>query len=156
MTSITDVVASMLHAVDDLDWEAIRARFTTELEIDYTSLWGGDPETVTIDELLARWQRLLPGFDVTQHLIGPVVVSGGDEDAISCTTNVRGYHRLAGATWMAAGRYDMRLVRSGGSEWRIAALTLRCYYEEGDRALVDAATQRVTDGTGGRVTAVAA
>jgi hypothetical protein len=115
----------MLHAVDDLDWETVRSSFTTEVEIDYTSLWGGEPETLTADQLIDRWRQLLPGFDATQHLIGPVAVTEADELTASCTMNVRGYHRVGDATWMVAGRYVMRLERTDGSDWRIAALTLR-------------------------------
>jgi hypothetical protein len=145
---LTDVIATMLHAVDDLDWETVRSCFTTEVEIDYTSLWGGEPETLTADELIDRWQQLLPGFDATQHLIGPVAVTEVDELTASCTTNVRGYHRVGDATWMVAGRYDMRLERVDGSDWRIAALRLRHYYDDGDRGLVEVATKRAVEGAG--------
>lgn len=148
MTPVADVVATMLHAVDDLDWKAVRSSFATEVGIDYTSLWGGEPETLTADELIDRWRQLLPGFDTTQHLIGPVVVTEVDERTASCTTNVRGYHRIGGATWMAAGRYIMRLVRADGVGWQIAAMTLRCYYEDGDRGLVDVAIERAAQGQG--------
>lgn len=138
----------MLHAVDDLHWETVRSSFTTEVETDYTSLWGGEPETLTADQLIERWQQLLPGFDATQHLIGPVVVNEADEFTASCTTNVRSYHRVGDAAWMVAGRYVIRLVRADGSDWRIAALTLRHYYEDGDRGLVDVATKRAAEGEG--------
>jgi hypothetical protein len=152
MRSIGDVVATMLHAVDDLDWDAVSASFTAEIATDYTSLWGGEPQVLTVDQLISWWRQLAPGFDTTQHLIGPVVVTDADEHSATCTTNVRGYHHVDGATWMVAGRYDMRLVRSGGSDWQIAAVTLHRYYEDGDRDLADAATKRVAEGTGRRVT----
>lgn len=71
-----------------------------------------------------------------------------DELTASCTTNVRGYHRVGDATWMVAGRYVMRLERADGSDWRIAAMTLRHYYDDGDRGLVDVAIKRAVDGAG--------
>ena len=141
----TDVVVTMLHAVDDLDWDAVRACFAGEVATDYTSLWGGEPETLTADQLIGWWRQLAPGFDATQHLIGPVVVTEADQATVTCTTNVRAYHRIDDATWMVAGRYVVRVVRSGESGWRIAAVTLRHYYEDGDRGLVDAATKRVAE-----------
>ncbi|WP_053205018.1 hypothetical protein [Jiangella muralis] len=52
------------------------------------------------------------------------------------------------ANWMVAGWYDIRV-----SDGRIAAITLRPTYEEGDRALTEAATARCAAGTGGRVAA---
>jgi len=42
----------------------------------------------------------------------------------------------------------MRLERADGSDWRIAALTLRSYYDDGDRGLVEAATKRAAEGAG--------
>ena len=148
MMPVTDVIATMLHAVDDLDWGTVRSSFTTEVEIDYTSLWGGEPETLTADELIDRWRQLLPGFDATQHLIGPVAVTEADQLTASCATNVRGYHRVGDATWMVAGRYVMHLVRADGSDWRIVTLTLRHYYDDGDRGMVDVATKRAAERAG--------
>ena len=75
-------------------------------------------------------------------------MTGADEFTASCTTNVRGYHQVGDSTWMAAGRYIMRLVRADGVGWQIAAMTLRCYYEDGDRGLVDVATKRAAQGQG--------
>jgi len=62
---------------------------------DYTLLWGGEPERLPSTELVSRWQRLLPGFDATQHLIGPVVVTRADEHSATCATAVRAYHRTS-------------------------------------------------------------
>jgi hypothetical protein len=140
-------VARVLHAVDDLDWDTVRATLAAELAIDYTSLWGGQAQRLPVGELLTGWQELVPGFDATQHLIGPIVVTQPDDHTAGCDTNVRAYHRLAGATWLVAGRYLMNLTRTTGS-WRITGITLRVAYKEGDRALVEAARQRVAAGTG--------
>jgi hypothetical protein len=42
---------------------------------------------------------------------------------------------------MVAGHYTAVLKRRE-SRWKIAALTLKVFYEEGDRALVDRARER--------------
>ncbi|SDS39241.1 nuclear transport factor 2 family protein [Jiangella sp. DSM 45060] len=142
---MTDSVTSLLHAVDTLDWDGVLAVLADEVRLDYTSLWGGSPETVAGPEVVARWRALLPGFDATQHLTGPVLADGDRR-----TTTVRGYHHLVDgerrSTWMVAGWYDVRV--SGD---RIAAITLHATYEEGDRALTEAATARCEAGAGGRV-----
>ena len=104
----------MLHAVDDLDWETVRSSFTTEVEIDYTSLWGGEPETLTADQLIDRWRQLLPGFDATQHLIGPVAVTEADELTASCTINVRA--TIASATRPGWSRDARSCVWSGPTD----------------------------------------
>jgi hypothetical protein len=102
---------------------------------------------------VTRWQQLLPGFDATQHLTGPAVVTDDGDGEVSCTTTVRGYHYLRAdgdaRTWTVAGRYRIGLVADGES-WRISALTLDVSYEEGDRALVEQASSRVAAGAPAR------
>ena len=43
--SDTDVITRMLHAIDRLDWPAVRDCFADVITTDYTSLWGGEVET---------------------------------------------------------------------------------------------------------------
>lgn len=144
---MNDPVTALLHAVDALDWDGVLAVLAPEVRLDYTSLWGGEAETVAAAEAVARWRGLLPGFDATQHLTGPVLAGADGRRA----TTVRAYHHLVDGerrgTWMVAGRYDVRVDAAG----RIAAITLHAAYEEGDRALTEAATARCAAGAGGRV-----
>lgn len=149
-----DVFTTMLHAIDDLDWDAFRASFAPQIALDYTSLWGGEPESVSVVDLMASWQQLAHGFDATQHLTGSIVVTSADDLRATCRTTVRAYHHIVdddrnGATWMVAGQYTVGLLR-GADRWTIDAITLRVHYEDGDRALVDIARQRTTTGVGGR------
>jgi hypothetical protein len=127
-----DAVVAFFHAVDDCDWMAIRAGLADDLEVDYSSLFGGDPERLAAEALIERWQGLLPGFDVTQHLLGPLLVIG---ERVEC--NVRAYHHLGRQTWMVAGRYTLALAGS-----RIAGIVLHTKYEDGDRALTQEAAKR--------------
>jgi hypothetical protein len=151
-----DLFPLMLHAIDSLDWDTFRSTFTNEIALDYTSLWGGEPEKVTIDELVARWQPFAAGFDGTQHLTGPIVIVDEDHGhRATAVTTVRGYHHLVGdegtsATWMVSGRYQIHFDHSPDRGWRISAITLALAYEEGDRGLVDIAQRRGATGVGGR------
>jgi hypothetical protein len=72
---MNEPVTALLHAVDTLDWDGVLAVLAPEVRLDYTSLWGGAAETVAAGEVVTRWRGLLPGFDATQHLTGPVLVS---------------------------------------------------------------------------------
>ncbi|MGH4014276.1 MAG: nuclear transport factor 2 family protein [Pseudonocardiaceae bacterium] len=125
---VRDAVTRMLHAIDALDWPGVEAAFADELRIDYSSLFDGEPETVTTAELIARWRGLLPGFDATQHMTGPVIVSiSAEGGAASADTHVRGYHHIAdaqgGSVWQVAGHYIMELVKQA-DRWKITSLTL--------------------------------
>lgn len=142
---MNDPVTALLHAVDTLDWDGVLAVLADEVRLDYTSLWGGVVETVPAPEVVVRWRGLLPGFDATQHLTGPVL-SDGDRRS----TTVRAYHHAVdgdrSGTWLVAGRYDIGVDGAG----RITAITLHAAYEEGDRALTEVATARCAAGSGGR------
>jgi hypothetical protein len=144
--SAADDVVRFFHAVDDRDWRAVRAGLTDEVHADYSSLSGGGPEQLAADALIARWQGLLPGFDGTQHLLGPPAITVAGDDA-TVDVNVRGYHHLDGSTWLVAGRYTLTLRREAGA-WRVAGIVLRTTYQEGDRSLAEQATARAA-GHGG-------
>ena len=151
--SPTDVFTTMLHGVDTLDWDTVRSSFAERVDLDYTELWGGEAATVPIDDLVSDWTELATGFDATQHLTGPIVVTRQDGDRVECATTFRAYHHVtedAGpSTWLVVGRYDIRLVLDRGRR-RIQAITLHLAYEGGDRRLVELARKRSRDRAGGR------
>ncbi|WP_205856580.1 nuclear transport factor 2 family protein [Phytoactinopolyspora endophytica] len=148
---VGEAVAAMLHAIDNVDWDSAYASFAATVTIDYTSLWGGEPETLDAGELIMRWRKLLPGFDSTQHLLGPVVTTAQDEHQATCTASIRAYHHLAdgqdASTWMVAGQYVMTLERLTDG-WKIRGITLNVAYEEGGRTVIERAQERVAAGRG--------
>lgn len=133
-------VAAMTALVDIQDWEGLGRCFADRLILDYTSLWGGEPQEVSRVELLGQWQGLLPGFDATWHELGPVAVSV-QGDRASAEAPVSGTHLLGDEAWTVEGRYSCRLVRASG-EWRIAFLAYVNENETGDRALAEEAKKR--------------
>jgi SnoaL-like protein len=134
------VLTRMLHALDDLDWDAVRACLADEVRTDYTELFGGEVETVPGDELVKRWQGLVPGFDATQHMTGPCLVDDR-EGGLVAQTHVRAYHRLGDAVWGVHGHYVVPLERTPAG-WRIAGITLRMFHQEGDTDLTARAGER--------------
>ncbi|HTE45051.1 MAG TPA: hypothetical protein VK636_07395, partial [Gemmatimonadaceae bacterium] len=60
-------------------------------------------------------------------------------------THIRAYHRMQGAeggdVWMVAGHYDVRL-RSIDGAWKIAAITLTVFYQEGNFSIPQIARAR--------------
>lgn len=138
------VLTGLLQAADDLDWEAVRDRLADEVRTDYSELFGGEAETLSADELVKRWQGLLPGFDATQHLLGTGLVEerGG---GLVLRTHVRAYHYIDGAdggpVWGVHGHYVVPLERAP-SGWKIAGITLRLFHQEGNTVLPALAGER--------------
>lgn|SRR5689334_6479893 len=141
----TGAVVRFFHDVDRQDWAGLRAALTDSVRTDYTSLFGGSVERVAADELLDRWRGLLPGFDATQHLLGPfapadppAALAEPGDTWLEC--NVRAYHRLGSEVWLVAGRYTLG-VRDDGVP-RIGCIVLHTAYQDGDPGLVERATAR--------------
>ena len=135
----------MLHAIDARDWDGVRRAFAAEVDIDYSTLFGAPAATVDADAHVAGWRAFAAAFDATQHITGPIVVTPAT-DAVTANTHVRAYHRIQGApggdTWMVAGHYEVRLLHSA-DEWKIAAITLTVFYQEGNLTLPARARARV-------------
>jgi SnoaL-like domain len=128
-----DVITPMLHAIDRLDCDAVRDSFTDDVALDYTSLWGGDPEQLPADELMSRWREVVSEFAATQHHIGPLVISDDHVEA-----HVVAYHWLPhGGAWTVHGNYIARL-----KDGKIAELTLQTYHASGSDDLPTVAAQR--------------
>jgi SnoaL-like domain len=148
---IQNRIATMLNALDALDWETVRASFGPRVAVDYTSLFGGTAETLATDTLLERWRGLLPGFEATQHLIGPVMVTEHGVGVATAEAQVRGYHYVSGAeggsVWMAAGRYQFAMEQQE-REWKIGGITLHLAYQEGNLGMPAIAQARVAAGQG--------
>ena len=135
MTDI-QVITRMLHAIDDANWQGVRDSFTDPVRTDYTSLWGGEPETLPVDELVRRWSEFAAGFAATQHHTGPFVAS---DDKVE--THVVAYHWFSeadgGGTWAVHGHYVARVM-----DGRIAELTLHAFHAGGHDGLPAIAGQR--------------
>ncbi|MEM9809511.1 MAG: nuclear transport factor 2 family protein [Cyanobacteria bacterium P01_D01_bin.56] len=146
-TRITAPIVKMVHAIDSLDWQGVRHTFADVIDVDYTSLTGGEPETIPTDLLMERWRSLLPGFEATQHLLGPFGVDTSNELA-KVGAHVRGFHYIANATggsvWIVAGHYNFGLVQQA-DDWAIAAIQLVVFYQEGNLDLPALAHSRATN-----------
>ena len=120
-----NVLTRMLHAVDLLDWPTVKDSVTDPVRMDYTSLWGGEPETVAADELISRWTEFTDGLAATQHLTGPLLVDG---DRVE--THVIAHHwrpdNANGDAWTVYGHYTARLA-----DGKVSELILHTYRAEG-------------------------
>jgi SnoaL-like domain len=139
---IVELSSAMGLLIDAREWDALEQRvFGDPVDVDYTSLQGGDPQTVRPEELIGGWRQVLDHLDATQHLISGQVVTV-DGDRATCAANVQGTHVLANATggplWTVGGRYDFGLSRTGEG-WRINALTLTVLWATGNRHIMQLA-----------------
>lgn len=138
--NIQNVVAEVAHRIDAKQWSGLRQLYADSVQTDYRSLFGGEIQTQTADALMEAWRGVLSPI-VTQHLLGPAVVSLQGERAIA-DCHVRGYHYReglpGGSEWMVAGHYEFQLRRDGG-RWLIDVMTLNLSYQTGNALLLSEA-----------------
>lgn len=139
--AIAEVTSVMCLLVDAREWEHLERLFSDPVDVDYTSLFGGDAQRLSPSELVGGWRTLLSRLDATQHLLGGHVIAL-DGDRATCAANVTGTHILANSTggsrWTVGGRYDFALERAD-NRWRISGLTLTLRWADGNRHIMDAA-----------------
>jgi hypothetical protein len=138
--AIADRIARFLLDIDRQDWSAIRAGLSDMVFTDYTSLFGGTTQNQPADALVDNWRSLLPGFDATQHMLGPIVATI-TTDGAEAHCAVTGTHRIGDEYWTVGGSYEMRLVPHDAG-WHISAITLRTAFVQGDPALPARASAR--------------
>ncbi|HLI00115.1 MAG TPA: nuclear transport factor 2 family protein [Acidimicrobiales bacterium] len=142
--AILELTANLGLLVDAREWAEIEALFTDPVVIDYTSLNGGEPQTLHPAEVVGGWQRMLDHLDATQHLIANQVIEL-DGDRASCGANVQGTHVLANASggplWTVGGRYDYKLARTADG-WRITGLTLTVRWATGNQHIMTLAAEK--------------
>ncbi|MGD1932444.1 MAG: nuclear transport factor 2 family protein [Leptolyngbyaceae cyanobacterium] len=138
--AIAVMINSVATFADQGDFASIEAVFADEIQVDYTSLWGGDGQTHTPDSLMTAWASVLPGFDQTYHDIANVQVELAGNLA-TATADVIADHHLGADFWQVTGQYEYRFVKSA-DRWQITHMTFNLRDEVGDRTLVTLASER--------------
>ncbi|MEB3358517.1 MAG: nuclear transport factor 2 family protein [Synechococcales bacterium] len=135
--AIATRVQSVANLADQGDFETLESLFASEIQVDYTSLFGGEVQTQTPAGLMTAWASVLPGFDQTYHALSNIQVDvNGDRAA--ATVNVTADHYLGEGFWQVSGQYEYQLVRQS-NRWKIASMTFTLSDETGDRTLIEAA-----------------
>jgi SnoaL-like domain len=135
---IVELTSNLGLLVDARHWDAVQGLFWETVDVDYTSLNGGEPASMPPADLVGGWREMLERLQATQHLIaGQVVRVDGDE--ATAAANVTATHvrpnASGGPHWVVGGRYDFGLRRTDGG-WRISALTLTVAWATGNQQIM--------------------
>ena len=137
--SITTLVESVGTLADTGNFAALEKLYAPEIALDYSSLSGGEPETVSNVELMTRWASVLPGFDRTRHQIADIDVSLGGDTA-SATATVVADHWIEDQHWQVSGTYSYGFERSDDG-WIITSHRFDVTDEKGSRDIFQPAAQ---------------
>jgi hypothetical protein len=138
--AVRSAVASVAHHIDRKQWSDLATLFTGAVRTDYTSLFGGSPQTQTGDALVEGWRATLANV-ATQHLLGPIQLRV-DGSAAHASCHVRALHHApqapGGPIWEVLGHYEFELARTTPG-WTITALTLATFVQTGNTKLLSEA-----------------
>lgn len=137
---VISVVSSIPLAVDLADYALAERAFAPSVVIDYTSLWGGQPNKMTPQELMTAWRGIVPGFDATWHELSDVSAKI-DGNRATATAFVDGRHWIGDTLWRPVGRYDWNLEKMNGA-WKVTTMTFKMTQEIGSRDLAAKAMER--------------
>jgi ketosteroid isomerase-like protein len=137
-------LAGMIQSVATLadlgNFETLEKRFAAEVQVDYTSAFGGEVELKSPPALMTQWASVLPGFDVTRHSLSNIQVTVTDNEAEG-TAEVVADHYLDGVVWRITGSYVYRFAHND-DQWEITHMTFKAGPETGSRELIDKAVER--------------
>jgi hypothetical protein len=140
--AVRETVTRVTHEIDAKRWDALRALYADEVTTDYTSLFGGAPQTQSADALIGSWRAVLAPV-TTHHQLGPIIVKLGPSGA-SAECHVRGLHRAEGAPggsdWEVLGHYVFELTPAADGVWKIGAMTLLTSLQVGNTKLLQEAS----------------
>jgi hypothetical protein len=79
--AIIETIQNIFIGADQRDWDRCRSAFAPNVNLDYTSLAGGEPVNLALDVLIDNWKGFLPRFKATHHLLGNFDVREKDDTA---------------------------------------------------------------------------
>lgn len=140
VAAIETLIESVGVLADQNEYDTLEKLFAAEVEVDYTSLFGGEKELKSPQALMTAWASSLPGFDRTRHNISHIVVDAKTNTA-TATADVTASHWVGDSSWDITGTYEFGLVREG-SNWNITKLVFNRASEKGNRDALAVARER--------------
>ncbi|GFE64801.1 nuclear transport factor 2 family protein [Litoreibacter roseus] len=142
MTRIANAIDS---AVDAKNWDVARSYFTDTIDVDFTSLVGGEPATIPADALIAGWSGNLSAEKTSFHLRGNHDVVFTSEDSAVMHSHGYAWNRMErGALeenggndlWEVWGTYEHSFVQTDAG-WKVDGMTFNATAQRGNAFVRD-------------------
>lgn len=141
---ITNAVQSFFEAVDTQNWAAAKGLMTNPFQLDYSSYGAGPAADLAPADILSCWRSVLPGFDHTQHQLGPLIIEI-DGNSATVRAYVTADHQIAGVdageVWTVYGSYVLTLTKIGHG-WKLSGNTFQFKFQTGNTDLLALAQSR--------------
>ncbi len=146
--------------IDTRDYVLLRSVFTDRITMDFADYSGQPAQTLAADDWVANCKVLFDGLDATQHVMtNPLVDVAGNE--AQCLMYMKAEHFLGSPNkkpnkkpnqnpnedtgddgGYAIGGYYTDLLSKIDGHWRIHAVTLKLFWQRGNRSIMERAVLR--------------
>ena len=140
--AIETIIESVANLADRDNFESLEKLYAEEVEVDYTSAFGGEVELKSPTGLMTQWASSLPGFDRTRHEISNIETKVKGNQA-TATADVTANHYLNEMFWQIEGSYQYGLIKEDG-QWKIDKMTFIAESETGSRDIINQAVEQAT------------
>lgn len=146
-SDIQETILKYAWGIDNRDWDLFRSIFADEVVMDFSSYNGNPAAKMSGDDWVAGCQRMLPGFDATQHVLTNFMIEVEGDEA-TAIVYMKAEHFIANAlgdnSHTLGGHYVHQLKRCAVG-WKIHATTLNVTWSRGNRQVYELAAQRVAE-----------
>lgn len=131
---IEDAVVRMFVATDERDWPTLERCFSDPFTLDMTSMVGGEPVTMTPQQVSQAWAKGFEPLDHVHHQIGNLRTEvAGSQAQVKCH-GVAFHHRTKAVglrSRVFVGTYELALTQSD-DEWLITRLVFKLKFIDGN------------------------
>jgi hypothetical protein len=132
--AVIDVVNQLFISTDNRDWAKVKACFTNDVLFDMTSMTGGEPVTMTAEQIVEGWDNGLKALKAVHHQAGNYVVDLQNSEAeVFCYGIALHYlpNPTSQNTRTFVGSYNFHLSKADGS-WRIDRFKFNLKFIDGN------------------------
>ena len=131
---IIETITNLFIGTDERDWQRVRRCFATHVQFDMTSLAGGEPATLTPQQITDGWDAGLKPIQSVHHQAGNFLVEiGSDEADAFCYAIAYHYKPVKSGrnTRVFVGSYEFHLIRTF-EQWKIDRFKFNLKFIDGN------------------------
>jgi hypothetical protein len=114
---IIQSIQQLFEGTDERNWQKVQRTMADSVLLDYTSMAGGKPATLSPTQITDAWAALLPGFDRTHHQLSDYQVSINESRAFVHYTG-KADHYMGQEVWIVEGNYETELEKQK-NQWLV-------------------------------------
>jgi len=131
---IIEVINRLFISTDNRDWLKVKSCFSSEVLFDMTSMAGGEPVTLTSQQIVDAWDKGLKALKSIHHQTGNYMVSINQDQAEAFCYGIASHYlpnKTNQNTRLFVGSYNFHLAKEG-QNWRIDQFKFNLKYIDGN------------------------